>query len=149
LLLLLWPYEDRLLVLLGRSVVGGEGQGRPTREHNSCPQATTTKRSWPEHIIWEEELSRSFGWRQPTTTTQQQQQQEQQQQHNKNPTKCLNYCKLLFSLRIGHLTGRYFSSRHFYRHCMVNGKKDLAAVFGQDLRRIVHVDDKALTVVPK
>jgi len=45
--------------------------------------------------------------------------------------------------------GRYFSNRRFYRHHMVNGKKDLAAVFGPDLRRIVHVDDKALTVVPK
>jgi len=45
--------------------------------------------------------------------------------------------------------GRYFSNHQFYRHHMVNGKKDLAAVFGPDLRHIVHINDKALTMVLK
>jgi len=48
-----------------------------------------------------------------------------------------------------HPMGRYFSNRQFYRHHMVNRKKDLAAVFGPDLHHIVHVNDKALTVVLK
>jgi len=44
--------------------------------------------------------------------------------------------------------GCFFGKRRFYRNHTVGGKKDLTAIVGPQLERVVLVDDNALTVVP-
>jgi TFIIF-interacting CTD phosphatase-like protein len=47
-------------------------------------------------------------------------------------------------------TGRYFGrGDRFYRQHMVGGKKDLRAVFGDDLSGVVLIDDNAHDIVPE